>query len=475
MHFAGRLHLHDDSGPGLAVDLQIDEGTLSLTSGAEGLGSWHAGEVTATRITGDRFAMSLAGEEVVFVANDPLGFTYEGLPSLEDAQNQRKPGMLSRAWASWRSQRAGEDERGAAPARLASSAAATPQTARQDLPVPTPEVAVPTSEIQVPAPEVPVATPPVAARGEPRPAQAEQAKAAVSRPSVIEIVHASPSQPATPMATRQQAKPSSTEGSTRQEGPPPPKPDYTPPPTLSADPWARPDPQQTANPPRSAAPATPVPGRAVPETVAGAQATEAQAATRRASPPLQSAPAAASSVQPAAPSGAAPRAGSAAGLGDIPPPQKATSPATGAQTATDRFVKRTAQPSLQPQEERRCPAVRTDGRPCQSTILGPSGYCFSHDPELDEERREARRRGGLSTGRLTRLLKVPPAALAELYERLERAIVEVHEGRLEPARATAMASLVQALCATLELGDARRRLEDLAAGLHDSSGKPEAS
>lgn len=501
MHFAGRLHLHDDPGPGLAVDLQIDEGTLSLTSGAEGLGTWNAGEVTATRITGDRFAMNLAGEEVVFVANDPLGFTYEGLPSIEDAQNQRKPGMLSRFWSSRRSERATESERGMAAAQLASTppaaaalptqATGAPQTAVRELPIPTPEIAVSAAQVPVPRQRV-------AAGGEPVPAQAEQAAAPVPRPGVIEIAPASGSQPASPQATRQPAAPVSppaADASARREPAAPHRPDHTTPATLSADPWARPDPPQP-EPQPAATPVADVPAGAVPRT-AGVQPTAPRAATLKTAPATQppqaaasvvsergagqasypSAPAAPASAAPeraAAPSGAAARTRSKAGLVSDRAAQKPTSPASVRASTTPSPVTRTvAQPSQQPQEERRCPAVRTDGRPCQSTILGPSGYCFSHDPELDEERREARRRGGLSTGRLTRLLRVPPAALAELYERLERAIVEVHEGALEPARATAMASLVQALCATLELGDARRRLEDLAAGLHDSSGEHE--
>lgn len=96
-----------------------------------------------------------------------------------------------------------------------------------------------------------------------------------------------------------------------------------------------------------------------------------------------------------------------------------------------------------------CHGVRTDGNPCQSTFVGPNGFCFAHDPERSVERREVRRRAD----EVTRRAKGMGGDLTAVVERLERAVAEVHEGVLDPQQALAMASLVRAMVETIEVGD----------------------
>jgi len=45
----------------------------------------------------------------------------------------------------------------------------------------------------------------------------------------------------------------------------------------------------------------------------------------------------------------------------------------------------------------KCQAIRLDGKPCQA-YAGPSGYCFWHNPERQEDRLEASRNGGRHRG-----------------------------------------------------------------------------
>lgn len=104
-------------------------------------------------------------------------------------------------------------------------------------------------------------------------------------------------------------------------------------------------------------------------------------------------------------------------------------------------------------EETGCPARRADGQPCRSPIIGPSGYCFPHDPdrpEGDEFRKAMEARA--------RLKEKGAARLNRVYSRLDRALRQVEQGKLDPDKAMAMAQLARTMCAILELDE--DQLED---------------
>jgi hypothetical protein len=110
-----------------------------------------------------------------------------------------------------------------------------------------------------------------------------------------------------------------------------------------------------------------------------------------------------------------------------------------------------------------CLGTRTDGNPCESQIIGESGYCFAHDPDEAERRTQARRRGGHASSAISRTRRLAPAALKDVYGVLESALAEVHSGGLSPARASAMASLARAMVTVLtggELEERIRRIEE---------------
>jgi hypothetical protein len=96
--------------------------------------------------------------------------------------------------------------------------------------------------------------------------------------------------------------------------------------------------------------------------------------------------------------------------------------------------------------ETRCPAIRSDGRRCESPILTSSGYCYPHDPrrafddkyQAAQDAREQIKRE--ATGRLNRI-----------YGRLEKAMRQVERGELDPETAMAMAQLARTMCAILDV------------------------
>ena len=95
-----------------------------------------------------------------------------------------------------------------------------------------------------------------------------------------------------------------------------------------------------------------------------------------------------------------------------------------------------------------CPAVREDGRPCESQILTASGYCYAHDPRRAfEDRYQAAQEAR------ARLKRDATARLNRIYSRLDKAMRQVERGELDAETATAMAQLARTMCAILDLDE----------------------
>ena len=124
---------------------------------------------------------------------------------------------------------------------------------------------------------------------------------------------------------------------------------------------------------------------------------------------------------------------------------------------------------------RKCAATRRDGEPCQGNALPDSDYCFAHDPELAEKRHAARSQGGKNRANVVRLRGLMPPRLMPIFDRLERAMEEVHDGVLDPKRATALASLARAACTVLQVGEMEERLRNVEDAVNESERRTWAS
>ncbi|GIU93323.1 MAG: hypothetical protein KatS3mg011_2229 [Acidimicrobiia bacterium] len=85
---------------------------MVLTIEGEELGSWRVDEVQANRMYSDHFLLELAGEPVVFIADDALGFAYEGVRTIETL-SERLRKRRRWPWSRRRSTRAGDGAQGA--------------------------------------------------------------------------------------------------------------------------------------------------------------------------------------------------------------------------------------------------------------------------------------------------------------------------------------------------------------------------
>lgn len=82
MLFKGRLKVAGDRGEGIPVDLTIDDVFVDLWAEGEELGRWRMDVVDVSRLHGNEFSMLLDGENMIFVAADPLGFAYDGMNAI---------------------------------------------------------------------------------------------------------------------------------------------------------------------------------------------------------------------------------------------------------------------------------------------------------------------------------------------------------------------------------------------------------
>jgi hypothetical protein len=86
--FRGHLRLPEDAGTGIRVRLRLDDIFVVISSGGDELGAWRADDVAIERIFSNQFSIVLDGESMVFIAQDPLGFAYEGVTAIEDLQER---------------------------------------------------------------------------------------------------------------------------------------------------------------------------------------------------------------------------------------------------------------------------------------------------------------------------------------------------------------------------------------------------
>ena len=107
-------------------------------------------------------------------------------------------------------------------------------------------------------------------------------------------------------------------------------------------------------------------------------------------------------------------------------------------------------------ERQRCAAIRKDGLPCQGYATR-NGLCVGHQPDSNE----ARRKGGKNSAKKVRADKLLPLRLRPILEALEKAMAEVHEGKLDHRQGAAMASIANAITKVYESGVLEERLSIL--------------
>lgn len=143
--FRGHLRLPDDAGTGIPVLLRLDDIFVVISSGGDELGAWRADDVVIERIYSNQFAIELDGEPMVFVAQDALGFAYEGISAIEGVQERLTKRRVFR--------RSKKKEKAVGVEQEPTEPAVAEPAGTQDAPVPPPSAPpVPTVEETTPEP-----------------------------------------------------------------------------------------------------------------------------------------------------------------------------------------------------------------------------------------------------------------------------------------------------------------------------------
>jgi hypothetical protein len=91
--FAGQLKFPDIDHPGLPVVFLVEDNHASILLDGESLGRWALFDVEATRLVAKAFQVHLDGDEITFIADEPIDFAYKGVEHM--AQTWAKVKALS--------------------------------------------------------------------------------------------------------------------------------------------------------------------------------------------------------------------------------------------------------------------------------------------------------------------------------------------------------------------------------------------
>ncbi len=114
-----------------------------------------------------------------------------------------------------------------------------------------------------------------------------------------------------------------------------------------------------------------------------------------------------------------------------------------------------------PTDRKRCDALRKDGSACKAPALPDDTKCWAHSSSTEERRDAARKSGGANSAKTVRLRGMLPPRLVPVFDALEAALTEVHDGLLDPKQAMAMAAIARAMVSVLTAGEIEQRVRDI--------------
>jgi hypothetical protein len=96
VNFTGQVRIPEVDHPGVPATIVVEGDQTEVFLEGESLGRWSLFDVHASRLVSSAFALSLAGEEVTFIADEPVDFAYKGVDHMAEAWARFKSMSLPR-------------------------------------------------------------------------------------------------------------------------------------------------------------------------------------------------------------------------------------------------------------------------------------------------------------------------------------------------------------------------------------------
>ncbi|MCH7582111.1 MAG: hypothetical protein IIC72_05695 [Acidobacteria bacterium] len=84
MKFTGQIRVPEVDHPGVPATFLIEDVQVEVTLEGESLGRWSLYDVHARRLVSSAFQVELGGEEITFLADDPIDFAYRGVEHMAE-------------------------------------------------------------------------------------------------------------------------------------------------------------------------------------------------------------------------------------------------------------------------------------------------------------------------------------------------------------------------------------------------------
>ena len=85
MKFTGQIRVPEVDHPGVPATFVVDDNQAEVVLEGESLGRWSLFDVHVTRLVSSAFQVDLAGEEITFLADEPVDFAYKGVEHMAEA------------------------------------------------------------------------------------------------------------------------------------------------------------------------------------------------------------------------------------------------------------------------------------------------------------------------------------------------------------------------------------------------------
>ncbi|HSO49238.1 MAG TPA: hypothetical protein VLS86_01710 [Acidimicrobiia bacterium] len=113
MKFTGQVRVPEIDHPGVPATILVEDGQTEIFLEGESLGRWSLYDVRADRLVSSAFSLSLHGEEITFIADEPVDFAYKGVDHMAEVWARYKSMAMPR-----RALAVGKSRRGTLPSRI---------------------------------------------------------------------------------------------------------------------------------------------------------------------------------------------------------------------------------------------------------------------------------------------------------------------------------------------------------------------